>query len=198
MKRILRPAALILALLLLLSLTACDGTKRKQAFVNHDLRDVRDFSFGTVEEGEGVHSSGTVFVQKEEKGNGANATITASIQRGLSHGEGVSFYVAKGWFVTKVLTDFPGTGNYDDSFRMTSIVKTADSGSPWAWIVQIGCDKNMDIPDGAAGSVVIEMEWDYKSVGPDTFSTLCAVGAGATDATTANGVTSVLIEIPLT
>ena len=75
MKRILRPAALILALLLLLSLTACDGTKRKQAFVNHDLRDVRDFSFGTVEEGEGVHSSGTVFVQKEEKGNGANASV---------------------------------------------------------------------------------------------------------------------------
>ena len=197
MKRFLRPAALLLALLLLLTVTGCDGVQRKKAFVNQYLQGVRNFSFGTEEEGEGVQVTGTVFVQKNVKENDATATITAHITRGESHGEGITVYVAKGWFVNKVLTDFPGNGNYDDSFNMTNIVKTADSGSAWSYMIQIGCDRNQNIPDGATGTVVIQMVWDYRAVGPTEFATLCAVGAGATDATTANGVTSVLIEIPL-
>ncbi len=197
MKKILRPAALLLALLLLLSLSGCDGIQRKKAFVNQYLQDVQYFSFGTQEEGEGVQCSGTVFVQKNEKENDSTATITATIRRGESHGEGVSFHIAKGWFVKSVLTDFPGTGNYDDSFEMTSIVKTADSGSAWAYVVQIGCDKNMDIPDGATGTVVMQLIWDYKAVGPKTFTTLGSVGASYATDTTANGVTSVLVDIPL-
>ena len=197
MKRILRPAALLLSLLLLLSLAACDGVQRKKAFVNNNLQAVRSFSFGTEEEGEGVQASGTIFVQKNPKENDSTATITARIQRGETHGEGVTFYVAKGWFVNKVLTDFPGTGSFDDSFNMTSIVKTADSGSAWAYMVQIGCDKNMNIPAGAEGTGVIQMVWDYKAVGPEDFTTLCAVGAGSADANSANGVTSVMVTVPL-
>jgi hypothetical protein len=197
MKRILRPAALLLSLLLLLSLVACDGVQRKKAFVNNNLQAVRSFAFGTEEEGEGVQASGTIFVQKNPKENDSTATITAHIQRGETHGEGVTFYVAKGWFVNKVLTDFPGSGSFDDSFNMTSIVKTADSGSAWAYMVQIGCDKNMNIPAGAEGTVVIQMVWDYKAVGPEDFTTLCAVGAGSSDANSANGVTSVMVTVPL-
>ena len=197
MKRFLRPAALILALLLLLTVTGCDGAQRKKAFVNQFLQGVQYFSFGTEEEGEGVQASGAVFVQKNVKENDATATITAKIKRGESHGEGVTFYVAKGWFVNKVLTDFPGSGSFDDSFNMTSIVKTADSGSAWAYMVQIGCDKNMNIPAGAEGTVVIQMVWDYKAVGPEDFTTLCAVGAGSSDANSANGVTSVMVTVPL-
>ena len=197
MKRFLRPAALILALLLLLTVTGCDGAQRKKAFVNQYLQGSEYFSFGTEEEGEGVQASGAVFVQKNVKENDATATITAQIQRGDSHGEGVTFYVAKGWFVNKVLTDFPGSGNYDDSFNMTSIVKTADSASPWSYMVQIGCDRNQNIPDGASGTVIIQMEWDYKAVGPTDFSVLCSVGAGSSENVSANGVTSVMINIPL-
>jgi hypothetical protein len=197
MKRILRPAALLLALLLLVTMTGCDGVQRKKAFVNQYLQGVEYFSFGTEEEGEGVQASGTVFVQKNVKENDATATITAHIRRGESHGEGITVYVAKGWFVNKVLTDFPGNGNYDDSFNMTNIVKTADSGSTWSYMIQIGCDRNQNIPDGAEGTVVIQMIWDYKAVGPTEFATLCAVGAGYSDANSANGVTSVMINIPL-
>ena len=197
MKRILRPAALVLALLLLLTVTGCDGVERKKAFVNQYLQGVEYFTFGTEEEGEGVQASGTVFVQKNVKENDATATITAHIRRGESHGEGITVYVAKGWFVNKVLTDFPGNGNYDDSFNMTNIIKTADSGSTWSYMIQIGCDRNQNIPDGAEGTVVIQMIWDYKAVGPTEFTTLCAVGAGYSDANSANGVTSVMINIPL-
>ena len=105
--------------------------------------------------------------------------------------------MAKGWIVKSVLTDFPGNGNYDDSFNMTSIVKTADSASAWSFVVQVGCDKNMDIPDGASGTVVIQLIWDYKAVGPKTFTTLGSVGASYQTDTTANGVTSVLVDVPL-
>ena len=197
MKKLLRPAALLLALLLLLTLAGCDGVQRKKAFVNQYLQDVRYFSFGTTEEGEGVRCSGTVFVQKNEKENDSKATVTMYIERGETHGEGISFHVAKGWIVKSVLTDFPGNGNFEDSFEMTSIVKTADSGSDWAFIVQIGCDKNQNIPDGATGTAVIQLEWDYKAVGPKNFMTLGAVGASYATDTSANGVTSVLVDIPL-
>jgi hypothetical protein len=197
MKRILRPAALLLALLLCLTATGCDGVQRKKAFVNQHLQGVRYFSFGTVEEGEGVQASGAVFVQKNEKENDATATITLHLKRGESHGEGITVYAAKGWFVNKVLTDFPGNGNFDDSFNMTNIVKTADSGSDWAYMVQIGCDRNMDIPDGAEGTVIIQMVWDYKAVGPTEFASICSVGAGFAGASEVNGVTSVMINIPL-
>ena len=141
--------------------------------------------------------SGAVFAQKNVKENDATVTITANIQRGESHGEGVTFYIAKGWFVNKVLTDFPGNGSFDDSFKMTSIVKTADSGSAWSYMVQIGCDRNMDIPDGASGTVVIQMVWDYKAVGPTEYIGLYGVGAGSSDVTTGNGKTSINIDIPL-
>ena len=197
MKRFLRPAALLLALLLLLSVTGCDGVQRKKAFVNQYLQGVRNFSFGTEEEGEGVQVTGTVFAQKNVKENDATITILAQIQRGESHGEGVTFYVAKGWFVNKVLTDFPGSGSFDDSFNMTNIVKTADSGSTWSYMVQIGCDRNLNIPDGASGTVMIQMVWDYKAVGPTEFMTIGAVGAGYSSVNSANGVTSVAIDIPL-
>ena len=50
---------------------------------------------------------------------------------------------------------------FDDSFKMTSIVKTADSGSAWSYMVQIGCDRNLNIPDGAEGTVVIQMVWAF-------------------------------------
>ncbi len=197
MKKILRPAALLLALLLLLTMTGCDGVQRKRAFVNQYLQGVEYFSFGTEEEGEGVQCSGTVFAQKNVKENDATITITAHIKRGETHGEGVTFYVAKGWFVNKVLTDFPGNGSFDDSFNMTNIVKTADSGSAWSYMVQIGCDRNQDIPAGAEGTVVIQMVWDYKAVGPTEFLTIGAVGAGYSSITEANGVTSVMVDIPL-
>ena len=197
MKRFLRLSALILALLLLVGLTGCDGAERKKAFVNQYLQGVEYFDFGTEEEGEGVRCSGAVFAQKNVKENDATVTITATIQRGESHGEGVTFYIAKGWFVNKVLTDFPGNGSFDDSFKMTSIVKTADSGSAWSYMVQIGCDRNMDIPDGASGTVVIQMVWDYKAVGPTEYIGLYGVGAGSSDVTTGNGRTSINIDIPL-
>ena len=197
MKRFLRLSALILALLLLVGLTGCDGTERKKAFVNQYLQGVEYFSFGTEEEGEGVRCDGAVFAQKNVKENDATITITAHIKRGETHGEGVTFYVAKGWFVNKVLTDFPGNNNFDDSFKMTSIVKTADSGSAWSYMVQIGCDRNQDIPAGAEGTVVIQMVWDYKAVGPTEFMSLFAVGAGSADMTVGNGTTSVNIDIPL-
>ncbi len=197
MKRFLRLSALLLALLLLVGLTGCDGTERKKAFVNQYLQGVQYFDFGTEEEGEGVQCSGAVFAQKNVKENDATVTITATIQRGESHGEGVTFYIAKGWFVNKVLTDFPGSGSFDDSFKMTSIVKTADSGSAWSYMVQIGCDRNQDIPDGATGTVVIQMVWDYKAVGPTEYIGLYAVGAGSSDVTTGNGTTSINIDIPL-
>ena len=197
MKKSLRLAALVLALLLLLTMTGCDGVQRKKAFVNQFLQGVEYFSFGTEAEGEGVQASGAVFVQKNVKENDATATITAHVKRGESHGEGITFYVAKGWFVNKVLTDFPGNGNRQDSFNMTSIVKTADSGSAWSYMVQIGCDRNQDIPAGATGTVVIQMIWDYKAVGPTEYISLFAVGAGSADFTTGNGRTSVNIDIPL-
>ena len=197
MKKILRPAALLLALMLLLALAGCDGAQRKKAQINFNLQGAEKFSVATQEEGEGVQCSGTVFVRKNEKENDSIAVITAEIQRGMSHGDGISFHVAKGWVVKSVLTDFPGTGDFDQSFAMASIVKTSDSASPWAYVVQIGCDRNQDIPDGASGTVVIQMEWDYKAVGPDSFTTLCSVGGSYSSDTNANGVTSVLVDIPL-
>jgi len=197
MKRFLRPVALALALLMLLALAGCDGVQRKKAQVNQYLQAAEYFSFGTTEEGEGVQCSGKVFVQKSEKENDSKATITLEMERGMSHGEGISLHVAKGWVVKSVLTDFPGSGDLNDSFDMTSIVKTADSASAWAFVVQIGCDKNQAIPDGATGTAVIQLEWDYKAVGPKEFMTLASVGGSYTTDTTANGVTSVLVDIPL-
>lgn len=195
MKRIIRISAVLLLVCCLLTLCGCDGEQRKKAFVNHNLQGTAPFSFGTEEAGEGMQVSGTVYVQKEE--NEANATITAHLKRGESHGEGASFYVAKGWIVTSVLSDFPTDSSIGEKFDMATIVKTADSGSDWAYIVEIGCDRNLDIPDGAEGDVVIELKWDYMSSGPSEFKMLGGVGTGYVGATTANGVTAVIKTIPL-
>ena len=195
MKKIIRISAILLLAVCLLTLCGCDGSQRKLAYVNHNLQGTSAFSFGTADENEGMRASGTVYVQKEE--NEATATITAHLKRGESHGEGASFYVAKGWIVTGVLSDFPKSGTLGDRFDAATIVKTADSGSDWAYIVEIGCDRNLDIPDGAEGDVIIDLKWDYMSSGPKNFTLLAGVGAGYSGGTTANGVDSVITTIPL-
>ena len=43
----------------------------------------------------------------------------------------------------------------------------------------------------------MQLIWDYKAVGPKTFTTLGSVGASYSTDTTANGITSVLVDIPL-
>lgn len=197
MKKLYRISAIVLAMLLALCLSGCDGTQRKLAYVNHALQGSAEFSFGTEEAGEGVQVSGTVFVCKEKDTNEATATITAHLQRGESHGEGASFYVAKGWVVSQVYSNFPADGTLSDKFDCATIVKTADSGSDWAHIIEVGCDRNLDIPDGASGDIVIELQWDYMSSAPKEFTILTGVGSGYSTATKANGVTSVMTTIPL-
>ena len=198
MKKSVRILSLLLALLLMLALTGCNAADhRKKAYVNNYLQGVETFSFGTEAENEGVHTVGTIYAQKNPKENDANATITLHMKRGESHGEGISIYIAKGWFVNSVLSNFPTDASLDEKFDIATIVKTADAGSEWAYIVEVGCDRNMDIPDGTEGDVVIDMMWDYKSVGPDSFKTIAAVGAGYAGGTEANGKTAVRIEIPL-
>lgn len=198
MKKSVLILALLLSVLLTIVFTGCDAANtRKKSFVNQFLQGVETFSFGTVEENEGVHAVGTIFAQKSEKENDANATITLHMKRGENHGEGISIYIAKGWFVTSVLTNFPTDATMEEKFNLASIVRTANAGSEWAYIVEIACDKNMNIPDGTEGDVVIDMVWDYKSVGPENFKTIAAVGAGFAEGTEPNGTTAVRIEMPL-
>lgn len=195
MKKSVRVLYLLLSVCLLLSLSACMQEHGKNAFINHALSGTETFSFGTEAPGEGVQANGTVFVQSE--GNEATATVIAHVKRGESHGEGVTFYVPKGWIVTKVMTDFPAEEELAQKTELANVVKTADAVSEWAYYVEIACDKNQTIPDGAEGDVLVEFAWNYKSVGPDAFELLAGVGAGYSSGTKANGVTSVLLEIPL-
>ena len=195
MKKIIRISVILLLAVCMLALCGCDGSQRKLVFVNHNLQGTATFAFGTEEASEGMHATGTVYVQKEE--NEATATITAHLKRGESHGEGASFYVEKGWIVTGVLSDFPNTNSLSDRFDAANIVKTADSGSDWAYIVEVGCNRNLDIPDGAEGDVIINLKWDYMSSGPKEFTLLAGVGSGYAGGTNANGIDSVITTIPL-
>ncbi len=187
--------ALILAFILMLSLfSACTVPEgRRKNVVNGTLSGVGTFDFGAEEKG--ATASGTVFVNRTR--NEATATITVHIETAEEYPEGVSLYLEKGWAVERILADFPSGTDRETVYQNTFISQTGSAQSQWAYIVELGCDRNRMPENGGSGDVVVQLVWNYASVLPEDFRMLCSLGSGRPEGVEPDGVVSVLVNFPL-
>ena len=187
--------AFLLAAILTLSLLAGCGVpeERRKNVVNGTLSGVGTFAFGAEEKG--ATASGTVFVDRTR--NEAKATITVHVETAEEYPEGVSLYLEKGWAVERILADFPSGTDRETVYQNTFISQTGSAQSQWAYIVELGCDRNRLPENGGSGDVVVQLVWNYASVLPEDFRMLCALGSGRPEGVEPDGVASVLVYFPL-
>lgn len=187
-------AILLIAVFALQLLTGCGVPEgRRKSVVNGTLGGAGTFAFGAEEKG--AVASGTVFVDKS--GNDAKATITVHIETADSYPEGISLYFEKGWAVDRVLTDFPTGTDRETVYQNTFISQTASAQSQWAYILELGCDRNRLPENGGSGDVVVQLVWNYASVLPEDFRMFCSLGSGHPEGVEPDGVTTALVYFPL-
>ncbi|MFO8010147.1 MAG: hypothetical protein R6U89_04965 [Dehalococcoidia bacterium] len=168
--------------------------------VNETVVSFKDFCIRSETTGLETIARGTIYVKGDKNDrNSTHVEIIAWVEVDPDDWGGVSFSIPWGWQVKSIVSSCTEHNDHDDPNKYISRWDTADRGSEWHQIVEIGRSHTFNSVAGDCnGSVIIELEAiPSESKASDLIAILVGVGSDERNGTKILHPDCKMVEVPL-